>query len=471
MSIIQGTKVIASKATNGFSLFDYKHADHLLNNVSWLRADTFSWQSGNVYKYAYQHLLDEANKIAYYIPSIKEADTGTTYYTWKASNGKYYATLKETPVSGDTIYGYDKFGNVTMAVGETLSSISSEKLTLSNGAILYRARDALQIDVIDGIEIPCFIAEDKHKICLPNQENNIIKLFNTTGAADYYIVDKTNSQFKLPRKYKRKLVRSLKDASGTWYRLYSDGWVEQGGKFSTPQSTNDTNASINVNLPVTMADNSYDFYAGGMVITENGGTGGGWAGFYKATGSTTTTLIISGWRTQTVSGNIFSWEVKGYAHDSEYLDVGMDFEYYYVGNFEASSIEQTAGLNKELLNGKLDSDLANLPSGYDFVVDWQAPTAANNYIWYRKYKSGWVEQGGLFTNSAKLTQITFPVVMADTNYTALSNLQYGSSSWSATVTTCIAEGTRTTTGLQILCYYNSSYNTGPICWEVKGFAA
>lgn len=30
----------------------------------------------------------------------------------------------------------------------------------------------------------------------------------------------------------------------------------------------------------------------------------------------------------------------------------------------------------------------------DYVIETQAPTAENNYTWYRKYKSGWVEQGG-----------------------------------------------------------------------------
>ncbi|MBP9999681.1 MAG: hypothetical protein KBT14_03260, partial [Proteobacteria bacterium] len=30
----------------------------------------------------------------------------------------------------------------------------------------------------------------------------------------------------------------------------------------------------------------------------------------------------------------------------------------------------------------------------DYVVESQTPTAENNYTWYRKYKSGWVEQGG-----------------------------------------------------------------------------
>ena len=129
------------------------------------------------------------------------------------------------------------------------------------------------------------------------------------------------------------------------------------------------------------------------------------------------------------------------------------------------------GAITEALNNKVDLPSPTVPQdAVDYVVEKQDPTSANG-TWYRKYKSGWVEQGGLFTNSAKLTQITFPIVMADTNYCALSNLQYGSETWSATVTTCIAANTRTTTGMQILCYYNNSYNTGPICWKVEGMAA
>ena len=37
-----------------------------------------------------------------------------------------------------------------------------------------------------------------------------------------------------------------------------------------------------------------------------------------------------------------------------------------------------------------------MPGNYDFVIESQLPTAENNYTWYRKYKSGWVEQGGLY---------------------------------------------------------------------------
>lgn len=49
----------------------------------------------------------------------------------------------------------------------------------------------------------------------------------------------------------------------------------------------------------------------------------------------------------------------------------------------------------ESLNDKTDRDMRNVDttSGADSVIAYQFPSAANNYTWYRKYKSGWVEQG------------------------------------------------------------------------------
>ena len=66
--------------------------------------------------------------------------------------------------------------------------------------------------------------------------------------------------------------------------------------------------------------------------------------------------------------------------------------------------------------GTNTNDIAAL-KGYDYVIESQEPTAENNYTWYRKYKSGWVEQGIqrlTFTTSEQTA--TLPVAMADTNY-------------------------------------------------------
>lgn len=55
--------------------------------------------------------------------------------------------------------------------------------------------------------------------------------------------------------------------------------------------------------------------------------------------------------------------------------------------------------------------------GADYVTEWQTPTAENNYTWYRKYKSGWVEQGGYLPKSTTVNVvITFLVPMQNNCY-------------------------------------------------------
>lgn len=45
------------------------------------------------------------------------------------------------------------------------------------------------------------------------------------------------------------------------------------------------------------------------------------------------------------------------------------------------------------LTGKANTDLSNVPTNIDYVVESKVPTASDP-SWYRKYKSGWLEQGG-----------------------------------------------------------------------------
>lgn len=53
------------------------------------------------------------------------------------------------------------------------------------------------------------------------------------------------------------------------------------------------------------------------------------------------------------------------------------------------------GAISEALNNKVDLPSLTTPQdAVDYVVEKQDPTSANGYTWYRKYKSGWVEQGG-----------------------------------------------------------------------------
>lgn len=104
-------------------------------------------------------------------------------------------------------------------------------------------------------------------------------------------------------------------------------------------------------------------------------------------------------------------------------------------------------------------------AGADYVVESQLPTANNNYTWYRKYKSGWVEQGGRQTGtSTGSATITLPTEMADTNY----NIQASSSDKSLFASAWIASTTQITLETR-----GHDYSQQPCrCfWQVSGMAA
>lgn len=320
-----------------FPLLSFAWFDHIANDVSWLRADTFSWQSGDVYVAAYEHLLSDYNS------------------------------------------------------------------------------STLQTETIGDITIIYLLADDGHKICLSDQESNLVALYEATGVAWYYLLDTTNKRFKLPRdnsKRNRVLIKTM--LSGTnWARIYSDGWVEQGGvKAAAGLQT--------IQLPIEMAGTNYT-----VLLTDkrNATTRDGNENSQVLyPNCTTTSLYVY------INSNCNGyWEVKGYGDNGALKNISAQFAaeykylYFYVGNFEQSAIEQTAGITAETLNGKADSDLGNIPTNYDYVVDSQLPTSANGYTWYRKYKSGWVEQGGETTTSRV---ITLPVEMSDTHYTVTQGIKY-----------------------------------------------
>ncbi len=71
-----------------------------------------------------------------------------------------------------------------------------------------------------------------------------------------------------------------------------------------------------------------------------------------------------------------------------------------------------------------ENDLVfNLDDEVDYVVESQLPTADNGNTWYRKYKSGWVEQGGsdftprtINAGTGTAWYVTMPIPMSDTKY-------------------------------------------------------
>lgn len=129
----------------------------------------------------------------------------------------------------------------------------------------------------------------------------------------------------------------------------------------------------------------------------------------------------------------------------------------------------------EALNNKVDLP-ADVPQDMiDYVVAMQRPTAENNWTWYRKYKSGWVEQGGIInavsvadgTGTAGNNTIQLLIEMSDTKYWYSANTQVGGSGWD--YTNGVLLNARSTT--QIIFKVVAGTGTVGLYWEVKGFAA
>lgn len=349
-----GTLVINPFVSAALPLFTQLYADHLLNDVSYLRANTFSWQSGNVYVAAYNELLSQYNNAA----STTESET----------------------ISGTTV---------------------TYKLTPKG-----------------------------YKIAVASQENNVAQIFSEVGTAWYYILDTDNTRFKLPRGEHGNIVE--KKQSGTqWYRVYSDGWCEQGGIYDKGSEATMFSATLSLLKPFIDSNYFVSAIAGGMAGNKYGEYG------VNAENKTTSSFDIYYYTGSSADGSRYiTWEAKGflpsYPENSQYK-----YLYLYCGNFEHSAVEQTAGLNAELFNGKVDLNLNN--------IDNSNNTAANNLNtkgirtvieaysngtnWYRVWSDGWCEQGGkTYCAASQWTTINFLKVFADTNYEVTTGSQMSADS-------------------------------------------
>lgn len=323
-----GTLVINPFVSAALPLFTQLYADHLLNDVSYLRANTFSWQSGNVYVAAYNELLSQYNNAA----STTESET----------------------ISGTTV---------------------TYKLTPKG-----------------------------YKIAAASQENNVAQIFSEVGTAWYYILDTANTRFKLPRGEHGNIVE--KKQSGTqWYRVYSDGWCEQGG--ITGLIADYGTATVNLLKP--FADTNYTITKGTMMPSTSDDGNYNDASCIRYASRTTSSFQIYN-RGATDGGRYVGWQAEGYL-SSYPANSQYKYLYLYCGNFEQSAVEQTAGLNAELFNGKVDVD--NMQEVRCVVEDYN-----NGANWYRIYSDGWCEQGGKYYNNN--TAVTFLKPFKDTNYSIMT---------------------------------------------------
>ena len=109
----------------------------------------------------------------------------------------------------------------------------------------------------------------------------------------------------------------------------------------------------------------------------------------------------------------------------------------------------------------------------DTVVAFQAPTAGNNYTWYRKYASGWVEQGGFAAQTSTDTDATvnLAVTMADANYNITTTIRNNNTNAGFANVDNGNGVTATGFSFRIVNKYTSACSPIGIYWQVSGMAA
>lgn len=223
------------------------------------------------------------------------------------------------------------------------------------------------------------------------------------GGCDAFGYDAGAAYFKVPKKTPRILVRCQKptaDNNYTWFNVYADGWVEQGGIDATARDNN------SITLPVQMSG-GYRTYA----VSVNAGVASSNARNVQVLDTSTATIL------NVVTNAAFDvfWQVSGYADATEYTPDKWDYQNVQVERpmvqlFNSATDEAVAQCTEVL------SDVAGLKQTtdgmIDYVIERQEPTAENGYTWYRLYKSGWVEQGGGWAVRPNGTAVAFPITIS-----------------------------------------------------------
>ncbi|GHU01477.1 hypothetical protein FACS1894186_4260 [Alphaproteobacteria bacterium] len=103
----------------------------------------------------------------------------------------------------------------------------------------------------------------------------------------------------------------------------------------------------------------------------------------------------------------------------------------------------------------------------DYLVDtWRSSDGTS---WYRKYASGWIEQGGIVSPASGTPTdliVNFVVPMSNTNYTFLCT---PAEPGSARFVGFLGSGYKTMTGATIVSqYYNTAVGAKSLSWQVIG---
>ena len=348
---------------------------------------------------------------------------GDSYYGWTSMYGGPYYTKSETPKTNEDLY------------------VKEDNLMVYYGIVHgFSETGGVQID------------GDGH---YAGRESSLDEIDNTP-----------TTYFKVPKKLSRVLVRTQKptaDNNYTWYNVYADGWVEQGGYVDVSGSSAvSTTYSIELKDAVCPDINFVYGFQSDIFVKEQQVIS------MTTTGFSTRGRAINDNNKVWENGN-FYWRVVGYANSAEYTKDKWNYQNIQVERCMVQLFNSTTDTAVATCNQVL-ADVSALNQG-DYVIETQLPTEENNYSWYRLYKSGWVEQGGFCSGTAENNPVTLAIEMKDTEYTIVAtNMQTTAvDAWGWVL---VSKDSKTTTGFS-LGGRQGTGNTTPVRtnWQVSGMSA
>lgn len=296
------------------------------------------------------------------------------------------------------------------------------------------------------------------ELTLPTYGLNVIDVDNMQSDVDYskyWVVDQDAMTFTTPiRTAERVLVakKAPTDLDPTWFNLYSDGWLVQGGSVNTV--FNNTWKTITLNK--AYIDNNYTINAIGNAESTTTGSGVVQSRIQDKT-SSSFSVGTSGYY-----GAGFYWVAYGYSTVPQLTEYTEEIKLYFkIANAVENEDLIDIGEITEAMSVKLDADHSNDTKPY--VVE----TYSNGTSWYRIWSDNWCEQGGIAADAG--SNVVFLKTFADTNYITLLQGMNQSGGASPTILTA----NKQTTNMTISATSTGSGGEGgnPCMWYCVGYIA
>ena len=268
----------SDELNNPYSLLEYKYSELEITNNSWLKSNG-QWNTKVMYPSAYEEVRRIGKKY------------GQNYFTWQVLGNTYYTD------------------RIDVQPGDSVFKLQNNVFT--------------QVGYVNDIE--------------PNITFYVVNVGTNQATRDVitdydFVCNETDETFRLPLKTKTSFVIDEGEENGIKYRIWNNGWCEQGGAVTGT-------GTQTILLTKTYSDTSWNFTYGQS---------------HTATLAESKVLIPSTKRTdsfQLVMGGTaitIYWKASGYLASDQYTPQNL---YYYVGDtVQNASLIDVAQITSALSN-------------------------------------------------------------------------------------------------------------------------